>query len=43
MYKSAITEIDDMYFDDIDYHGIVYWFHDAEEYIKEVRQSMGVK
>lgn len=29
--------IDKLYFDDLDYHGLVYWYNDARAYEKELK------
>jgi len=36
LYKFRPKDIDKLYLDDIDYHGIIYWFDDAKEYVKEI-------
>lgn len=30
-----------MYLDAIDYEGLLYWYEDAKEYIKEINKSLG--
>ena len=31
----------EMYFDDYDFRGLFYWLNDAEDYIKQINDSMG--
>lgn len=31
-----------MYVDDIDHEGLIFWYKDAEDYVKEINKSMGV-
>lgn len=41
LYKNSLEEIDNMYFDDIDYHGLFYWYFDAEVHVKQIENSAG--
>lgn len=41
IYKCSINEISQMFFDGIDYTGLIYWFDDAQKYIKEIQKSGG--
>lgn len=41
LYKSSITEIKQMYVDDIDFESLGYWYKDAQEYIKQINKSFG--
>jgi hypothetical protein len=41
LYKSSIEEIKNLYVDDLDYEGLFYWYEDAQEYIKQINNSMG--
>jgi len=35
--------IDKLYFDEIDHHGIMYWYNDAELYAKQLKESFETK
>ena len=34
LYKSTIQEIKEMYADDTDFEGLIYWYNDSQDYIK---------
>ena len=39
LYKSTIEEINNMYLDDADFEGIVFWNNDAIEYCKQIESQ----
>jgi site-specific recombinase len=41
LYKSSLDEIDKLFVDDHDHHGLIYWYEDAKDYIKQINNSMG--
>lgn len=41
LYKCSLEEIDNMFVDDADHHGLIYWFEDAKDYIEQINKSMG--
>ena len=41
LYKWTPFEIAELYLDDADEFGILFWFEDAKDYINEINNSMG--
>ena len=41
LYKWEPKVINEFYIDEIDCFGLIYWFKDAQEYIKEINKSLG--
>lgn len=39
VFKYGPQIIDALYIDDIDFHGIIYLYEDAKEYIKEISKA----
>jgi hypothetical protein len=33
--------IDELFIDELDHHGLLYWFEDAKDYIKQINKSFG--
>lgn len=40
VYRWTVADIERLFFDEIDYHGIIYWFNDAKEYIKQTNNAI---
>lgn len=41
--KFTPETIDKLYLDEIDHHGIIYWYNDAELYAKQYAESINPK
>jgi hypothetical protein len=41
--KYSPETIDKLYADNIDYHGLIYWFKDAMDYANEINNAMNPK
>jgi hypothetical protein len=39
MYRFVPSEIDKLFLDKKDYHGLYYWYEDAKDYSKEINSS----
>jgi hypothetical protein len=38
VYKWDYKVIGELYYDNIDFEGIVYWYEDAKQYVKEINK-----
>jgi len=36
MYRFTPETLDELFCDDLDFHGLYYWYNDAKEYAKEL-------
>lgn len=39
VYKFRPKDISSLFFDDEDYLGLIYWYEDAKEYVKEIKSG----
>ena len=42
-YKNSLQEINEMYLDDEDYMGLMFWHNDLKEYVKETEKAGKIK
>lgn len=38
-FKWTAQEIDELFVDDMDYHGIIFWYNDLKEVLKEINKK----